>query len=298
MSRCYWLPVIVVVGLVLGNQTPCAQGIPGPAPSPEKQTSQGAGQSKQEPFRLPVIIFETPEQAMADQRRQAESDKHDAADLDAQKRAAQAAEEQVFPSWLGTILGALGTALLIWTLFETRKSTRTARDAANSAEKTLHSTRAWLMHESVDAGRNKNGGLLMPDGSITPVKDGLIFFLKWRNWGATPAIEMMQFFDCRLIDADAPIPLFVPDWPKNSTNIPPGSPFGFHPITLNDADSADVRAGRKVPIVYGAVRYKDIFESHFRISETCLQAVHRGVPWKLVVLSRKPSNLGMSGNRI
>ncbi len=133
MLRGYRL-LFVAIGLVLGGQAPRAQGVPSASPAPKEQTAQPTRGPDGKPKPLAVTIFESPEQAKASEGRETESDKHDARDLDAQIRAANATEKQIVPSWLAAILSAVGTVLIVWTLFLTRRANAISRDAS----------RAWL----------------------------------------------------------------------------------------------------------------------------------------------------------
>jgi hypothetical protein len=107
MFRSYWLSIFAIVGLILWCEAPCAQGVPAPSPPPKEQPEKAANQSAPSPDGIPVTIVETLDQAKASQSREEESRNHDAKDLEAQIRAADAgdrgaaaAEWQVVPTWL------------------------------------------------------------------------------------------------------------------------------------------------------------------------------------------------------
>lgn len=76
---------------------------------------------------------------MAAESRETKSDERQNRDLDAQIRAADAAEQQVFPSWLAAILSFAGTLLIIWSLKIARDANRIAREGQ----------RPWLDFEVV-----------------------------------------------------------------------------------------------------------------------------------------------------
>ena len=134
MLRGYRSIVAALGGLALWSQSPRAQGVPSPSPAPKEQPSQSAQSGNGKPKPLAVAIVESPEQAKADERREAEGKRHDASDLDAQIRAANAAEEQILPAWLAALLSFAGTGLIVWTLYLTRKANEIAKEGQ----------RAWL----------------------------------------------------------------------------------------------------------------------------------------------------------
>ena len=135
--------VCAVVGLTLSGQAPRAQGVPSPSPPPKEQPSQAAQPGNGTPKPLAVTIVESPEHAESGEAREAKSNKHDDRDLDAQIRAANAAENQIYPAWLAAILSAVGTFLIVWTLFLTRRANAISRDAS----------RAWLSINVSDTGK-------------------------------------------------------------------------------------------------------------------------------------------------
>ena len=142
MPRGYRL-LVASFGLILGGQSPSALGVPSPSPPPKEQAAQPARDRDGNPKPLAVTIVEGPEQAKSGEAREAESDKHDARDLDAQIRAADAAEKQIFPAWLAAILSAVGTFLIVWTLLLTRRANAISRDAS----------RAWLSITVSESGK-------------------------------------------------------------------------------------------------------------------------------------------------
>lgn len=164
MLRSYRNIIAAIAGWVtLVGNTPDQQRVTAPSPSPEKQGASGTSQTQKDPSPLPVSIIETPEQAVASNSREAKSQQHDASDLNAQIRAADAAEDQIFPAWVAAFLSFVGTLLIIWTLYETRKANRISsreyarsRNEARKAYKLAADTaegqlRPYLFVERVDA---------------------------------------------------------------------------------------------------------------------------------------------------
>ena len=122
------MEIIAAFGwLSLGSQSPSANGVSSPPPAQNEHPQNPAQTSANKPAPIVVTLVESVEQAEAAKRVQTESRQHDSRDLDAQIRAADAAENQLFPSWFGAILSFMGTGLIVWTLFETRKANAVAR---------------------------------------------------------------------------------------------------------------------------------------------------------------------------
>ena len=169
--------VLTALGLaLLWGEAPRAQGISSPSPTPKEQPGKGTGHSDRQPNPLAVTIVERPEQANASERREAESRKHDARDLDAQIRAAKAAEEQVSPAWLAAILSFIGTILIVWTLCLTRQANKIARDTAN------RQLRAYV-------GASIEEPFFGRDGRLARIRLNIF------NSGATPAYRCRHFGD-------------------------------------------------------------------------------------------------------
>lgn len=129
-----WL-FAVAFGLILLPVSGQAQG--------ETDNEQGQAATHQEPaqtFSTPIRIVEDEGEAEARQRREAEARQHDKDDLIAQQgmnAATQAMNEATQRmagySLLSVVFIGIGTILLVWTLFETRKATISATDAATYA---------------------------------------------------------------------------------------------------------------------------------------------------------------------
>ena len=128
MSRAIavWSATIVVLA-----QTPSGEGVSTESPAIEEQTPNSSSSSKASPPEnaIPVRIIEDPIEAEHRKEREAKSDQHESDDLAAQRKAADAAwkgaiaaERQINPAWWQVGFAALGTVLLIYTLWLTRKS--------------------------------------------------------------------------------------------------------------------------------------------------------------------------------
>ena len=130
MSARNWL-----FGIALGLTLAClgqAQEQAQPAedrPEVQAQTSDGL------PPDVSVRIIEDSEAAEARQRREEEARQREIEDLIAQQRMAAATEDMneatqsmKQAAWLSVAVVAVGTALLVWTLFLTRQANQAARD--------------------------------------------------------------------------------------------------------------------------------------------------------------------------
>lgn len=99
-----------------------AQGVAKESPAIEKEKAKPAdcGVPDAGSHGLPVTIVETPEQAANAAKREKQSDDHEAADLEAQVRAANAAEDsaatakrQETPAWTQISLTIAGTIIAV-----------------------------------------------------------------------------------------------------------------------------------------------------------------------------------------
>ncbi|MBL8564975.1 MAG: hypothetical protein JNM89_04595 [Hyphomicrobiaceae bacterium] len=135
-------------------QAPEDQRVAEPAPAEERQNERQTYDTKRytESAPLPVRVIEGNEDAERTKRREQKSDEHEAADLQAQRdaaraaeRAAKAGEGQEIASWwtvwiaaIGTVIALFGTLAIIYSLKLTRDALIEAKrssDAANEANK-------------------------------------------------------------------------------------------------------------------------------------------------------------------
>ncbi|MER9604300.1 hypothetical protein [Mesorhizobium sp. M0243] len=122
--RFLFLALFMVLATHVSAQE--AQGVAGESPSVGKPqpaaTDDSAANGKNQGF--PVTIVESPEQATHSEDREKDSASHEAADLEAQRRAADAAERsaataerQEIPAWTQIWLAIVGTVIAIVALF-------------------------------------------------------------------------------------------------------------------------------------------------------------------------------------
>ena len=105
------------------------------------------------------------------------SEQREYSDLQAQWHAAQAAQGQKHLAIWQTGFAALGTLLLVWTLLETRKANRIARDSY------LADQRPWVTAEAEITG----------DMHVNSECVVINVAAKLRNFGKTPAVKMSSF---------------------------------------------------------------------------------------------------------
>ena len=283
MLRSYRCIVIAAFGwLILGGQSPRAERVASPTPAPKEQAQKSAQGRQSTPAPLAVTVVESPEQAVSAARAQSESRAHDARDLEAQVRAADAAEKQILPSWLAAFLSFIGTCLIIWTLLETQKANKIARDAAKA-------DRAWLCpagvnlvvikNSTVNDKRHKTDGTIIGEVSIT---DSIGMQIIWKNMGRTPAVRLNLSSDWRVHPAsEKPENFDAPDPAAHeSSGIlgPDQTAIGPMPY-LTDAEAALFRQRRVAVTVKAMASYMDI---HSGITEKPKETVveytfkHRG----------------------
>ena len=263
MLRGYRGIVCAIVGLTLWGQAPPAKGVPSPSPAPKEQPSQSAQPGNGKPKPLAVTIAENTEQAEASERGEAESKQHDARDLDAQIRAANAAEEQIFPAWLGALLSFAGTALIVWTLILTRKANEITRSGQ----------RAWM----TDAVPVKTAAINSSFAGMN-YNNAMGFHHVWENTGATPAREARCLTTISIVAFNAkPERHTFPPPEEEAQIVGPAKEIAGPTRMLSDQQTAAFRAQTCKVFIYSRIEYYDIFESDLlRISEACHEAFAHG----------------------
>lgn len=233
-----------VIGLALWCQSPHAQGIPTPSPAPKEQADKPTEKSAPNPSGISVTIIETLEQAKAGEAREKESHDHDAKDLDAQIRAADAAEKQIGPAWVAAILSFVGTCLILWTLLLTRQANTIARDTAK------RQLRAYLI---------ANGG------AIERIPEGYILSVVIRNSGQTPAFDVKHSSESFCGDYPDDGPSEIPR--VNDTHytvVGAGDSFSCAQRLFTetpDQSMRDVIDGKIGFWIHGIVQYRDCFDN-------------------------------------
>ena len=216
-----------------------AQPAPSVASEARNETQPGGGAPNRSP--LPVVVLETPDQAERAAQSEAKAERHDAEDLEAQVRAADAAKEQVSPAWAAAFFSFLGTILISIALFISVLDLKHAREA------TRQSLRAYVY---VDGGK------------VVWYEEGVRASLTIRNGGTTPArcFSLHGIVEyCALTDDLTPPP-FDPERAKTWSALGGGSsltaPLNGDEIVL---EGLDMDGGNQLSF-RGVVRYVTIFD--------------------------------------
>ncbi len=183
---------VLICGYAQSQPEPKDKGAAGNAPPIEGQAT-GQPKHQQRPtdaFPLPVRVIESPGDAAHSKAREAKADKHDAEDLDAQVRTAEAAEKQALLGFAAAFFSFLSTCLLVWTVRESRRSAKAAMRsvviAEDAAKKQL---RAYVNLFEVSAKWDADENLAARPVQIT---------IGTRNSGQTPAHNVRSWVtaDC------------------------------------------------------------------------------------------------------
>lgn len=170
-----------------------APAVAAESPAIGKQ-AQGSGDPKAKAWdsALPVKIIENPDQANHAAEREIKSDEHEASDLKAQQKAADAAERAAASSerqediaWWQMWLSVAGVVALVITIVFSMKSTNAAVKAADAAlaanQIAAHTSqtqlRAWIGFVNLQIDRIAKPGAI----------EGFQFAFNWKNIGNTPA---------------------------------------------------------------------------------------------------------------
>ena len=284
MSKRDWCFISAVVGLLAGHgvaQTPNDQGVAQDHPTPVSR-SDGAesdsGTTKQD-FAVPVRIIESPEEAERTTANQRQAKEHDAADLDAQQRAAiaaeksaEAAEWQKDPTKWQVRIGFVAALGLIISLVFTARSLRWARIGNENTIKAIaqeqanaqRSLRAYMGYEGrkIDVIDFRNPNPRRGENEYI----GLIF--KFTNSGATPARKVVISSRKWSIAEDDPVPSDKPNFEKpggfDGSFIGPQTGVMGGKIEYDVAELRGIYAQGRLPLVLARVDYIDMFDAkHF-----------------------------------
>jgi hypothetical protein len=268
MSRRGW-PFVITFGgfLALSNfgvsQTPNHEPATTPSPPIKEQLTKGTNREISSAYdsALPVRVIESAADSEHTREREAKSDEHDAKDLKAQERAANAAEKQILPTWAAAILTAFGTGLLVWNLFETRKSNKISED---TAKRQLRAYVYVVPQNDEHFSWDKHGRF---QGCRLAI----------RNLGVTPAYKVRHAFVAEILPGGENE---IHKWPEP---IVKDSDFVLHSgevgsnfnVIINDPDHAHINPQCASPAkinavmggdssiwVWGVVKYEDAFQDH------------------------------------
>ncbi|MBU1324377.1 MAG: hypothetical protein KJ676_03980 [Alphaproteobacteria bacterium] len=206
---------------------------------------------------------------MAKQRSEAEAREHDAEDLEAQERAASAAEEQIWPAWAAAVLTLIGTGLLVWNLCEARRATALAREHMST------DLRAWVLPLSpaFDSSSNTtvDGGIVYANATLLAVA--------FQNVGRSPALGATMWVEMRITEiADPPQSVTPPTAQSGASAIVgPNQPCQTGWTAIGDAKRDAFFAGHLAVYLYAGVAYRTIFDGPPCLTEVCYRIVCNGV---------------------
>ncbi|MEQ1769406.1 MAG: hypothetical protein ABL879_06155 [Devosia sp.] len=282
MSKRYWgiagLCLALATNPVFGQQD--AGGVRSESSSIEERRSAQSENPKSLPF--PVVVLETDDQAQHAADREANSDKHEADDLKAQQdaataagRAAASAERQEISTWTQVGFGFVGTLLLVYSLYVNTRATGAAVEAAKAAREALAADRAWVVIKGFTCGVVKDGLW-----NCTPVKDSFGFNYIYENTGHSPAIGLTQQFEIYLIPWDQKLMPHVPPvdfGPIAGAVVGPGMPINSQMYPLTDEEAEGFRTRKLKVVLYGRVRYFDVFTKNIaHVTEVCGDVEYQG----------------------
>ncbi|MER9259010.1 hypothetical protein [Mesorhizobium sp. M0619] len=255
--------------------------------SSDSQAAGGANEPVAWKSAFPVKIIENPVDAAHATEREAISDRHDAEDLDAQVRAADAAERgaraserQVLPTYAQAVFGLLGMGLLFYTLILNSRATNAAVEASKAAaaankiaqDHFVADQRPWIAIGAPSVS-------IYSDDGTWPV---IAVQIETQNLGRSPAlsveIHVKVEFPRIIMDNNGAVEAYVSElttptnWKRGNTVIFPN----FNPKLQGFSDYLDKAAPMKgearliVCATYKAGGSSDIFHAAkaFRMSSS------------------------------
>jgi hypothetical protein len=216
----------------MAQPRPAAKGQAAQRPNENARPVQEANEP------VPIRIVENTDQTFHEQDREAKTDQHDSEDLEAQKRSATATEEQVIPAWAAALFGFAGTALIAWTMWETRRYNRLQ-------------LRAYVSYkiEVLEGGLSE--GFLKVRETYT-------------NTGQTPATALRIARCYNLGPHDPPEEFFEFDLPRevdqSAASLGGGlESGGRRDLRFTPPEALQIAAGALEMFVFGAAHYRDIY---------------------------------------
>lgn len=260
--------VVLAVGVMALRQAPDTERVPQPGLSVESQANSVRRDGGPQPAPIPVVVLKTPGQAITDEASAAESRKHNAEDLDAQVRAANAAEKQISPAWAAAFLTFAGTVLLVWNLIVARRSVAVARQHMTT------DLRAWVVPGDpivqISAGMRVAGVVH---------EEGLMFAVPFQNTGRTPAVQALIGIYHEIGPRTGTAPAIrVPANPFDASRVvigPGQRGQSVWRIMVGEEMSAFL-AGRSALYIVAEATYHTIFDDESRVTEICYKVVRNG----------------------
>jgi hypothetical protein len=186
------------------------------------------------------------------------SQKNDA-DLCAQIRMANAAEDQLwFTRWgFGLLAGTLIAAF--WAAWESHK-------AAKSADDILKAERAWTTPFSTETAIHSS----VNDGEVIH-PEGIGIFAVWINSGRSPALDVNAYCEIAIAPMGASPPVFTRKSGESSTIVGQSTQVNTTQLHVVGDVLRSLIARRTCVFFYTACTYKAIFDKkEVRLSELCV----------------------------
>jgi len=252
MPRNNWLLVIALWGGVATpalSQAPAAQAVPKAAPMAKSQAAK-APDNKQYPTLeapLPVRVVETPEDSKHTREREARSDKHDADDLVAQVRAANAVEKQVTPTYVAAWLSGIGTILLIATLSITEVERRHNKQS-NERQLRAYVGIKPIKHKILKPAESESGSREFQTR------------IAIKNYGQTPAYNLSFAHEAWIPERTPDMGADRLEWQVSDNVLNPGQVRYAHMVTpLSEGEEDALMEGHLRVMVVGKITYTDAF---------------------------------------
>lgn len=181
------------------------------------------------------------------------------ADLCAQVRMAQAAENQLWYTRWGFWLLAGTLIAAFWAAWESHRAARSAGDI-------LKAERAWMTAVETNPEFNSNG---TKDGIV--YSEAIGFFTVWVNSGRSPALNVSMWGASKIVPRNTSLaPFFERKIVPDNTIVGQGISVNTLKHYIYGQDLNDLLSGKSSIIIYSVCTYKDIFSQDLRMSEYCV----------------------------
>lgn len=272
MFKRHWIFAVVLGAIALASL--------GQAQESEEQTHRGTNEEEAAannfPVPLPVVVIEPEETAVASQRAKEETTQREKEDLIAQQGMDSATRRMAnFALWQ-TILIAIGTVALIYTLWLTRKAAGSAQ-AAVDVTREIGQKQAMAYVHVVQAFIPKRATKDAPTLASISGKERARVEIQLENIGATIAKNVkvrFEVFDETLKDAkfreidysnEEPLSNIAPK------QKPVSSIISDLPKVIKETEASQTsEAGLSLRILRGEVVYDDVFDNTFRSAFMCM----------------------------
>lgn len=229
-----------------------------------------------------VRIVQSVDEAEHNKAREAQTDKHEADDLAAQQKAADAAavaataaDRQVDAAiasavlaLAATIIAGVGTYYLIRTFQEAKRTADAAADGVKEAARAAKAAEDAVAVATNSAERQLRAYVFVKDAPISPIVAGerIECQVIIENAGATPAYDFVVYgkmsFAPYPLREDLP-PLDFETLQYSKDVVGPGgirNKWERPGVPLDDLTETQIKAGTHAIFVHGKIRYRDAFD--------------------------------------